>query len=100
MKTESKEVSETPSAPSDKVPPADTGRIGTDYWKNDDWQATVIGKTPDGKSVQVVKRQEGMGYEVNFREGGNKPADFDGWFTSYDKAEAQARLYLTKLLEK
>lgn len=76
------------------------GNISSDFWDQDhEWVATKIGETRDGKTVQVVKRNDGMGYEVNFREGGAKPSDMEGWFTSYDKAEQAARAYLNRRLE-
>lgn len=111
MKTDEEVQSETVSPESDteevvqvedttvvfreEVPMAEEGHIGGDFWNSDqEWAATQIGQTKGGKTVQVVKRSEGMGYEVNFREGGEKPAQLDGWFTSYDKAEQAARTYL------
>ncbi len=63
-----------------------------------DYKVTLIGKTPGGKEVQVKRREVGNGYYVEMRGGAN-PKEFDGWHTSYDRAEREARLYLNKKWE-
>lgn len=57
---------------------------------------TRIGKTPNGKSVQVYKLPDRNGYGIQFSEGGEQPKEFRGMWTSYSKAELDARLYLQK----
>lgn len=57
---------------------------------------TRIGKTPNGKSVQVYKLSDTAGYGIQFSEGGEQPKEFRGMWTSYAKAELDARLYLQK----
>lgn len=83
--------------PSDSVPQEHEGVIGTDFWNSEgDWAATVIGETPDGNKLQVMKRPDGVGYRIGWRNGGVVPPECEGWFTSYDKAEQAARTYLNK----
>lgn len=85
--------------PLDQVPQANTGFIGQDFFTSDDqWAKTVIGELPGGKVVQVVKRAEGQGYEIQY-QGGNIPAELQGWFTTYEKAEGAARVYLASKWE-
>ena len=55
---------------------------------------TVIAKTPKGKTVQVRKRKEGLGYIIEFKEGGELPKEFSGIWTSYHLAEEPARQYV------
>jgi len=62
----------------------------------DDMGRTVIGHTPAGKTVQVTKRQEGIGYIVNFQEGGETPEMWNGIWTNYHLAEEMGRRYLTE----
>lgn len=92
-----KTVEPTPEQnPTDKVTPADTGVVGSDFFGgDDDWQATILGELPNGKTVQVKKKTEGQGYYLCYREG-LTPKDLDGWYTSYDKAEQSGRVYLNR----
>jgi len=74
------------------------GRIGTDFWNNeDDWEATVIGESPNKRELQVAKRKEGSGYVLQWRQGGELPALYSGWYTSYDKARTAGFIYLNEL---
>lgn len=74
-----------------------SGPITTDFFGGGgEWKGTVIGKTPGGKEVQVVKNPAGMGYLINFRSGGELPRELDGMFTKYDYAESHARLWLNE----
>jgi len=86
--------------PTDKVPMADTGRVGQDFFnREEEWSATVLGETPEGKNLQVMKGKgnQSNGFYLGWREGlGDKPKEISGWFTSYDKAEQAGRVYLNK----
>jgi hypothetical protein len=82
--------------PTKEVPMAQSGFIGKDYFSDmNEWQATVIGQTPNGNNLQITKRQEGTGYELSLRNGGSMPAKYSGWYTTYEKAEEAARLFLS-----
>ena len=73
-------------------------RIGTDFWNHDDdWEATVIGESPNKKELQVAKRKEGSGYVLQWRSGGDLPALYSGWYTSFDKARSAGFVYLNEL---
>lgn len=96
------EVAEAPEAYQDpgEVPMAEQedARIDSDFWNQDDeWKATVIGETPTGNEVQVAKRPEGSGYILQLRKGGELPAAYKGWYTSYDKARDAGRVYLNEV---
>ncbi len=84
----------------ESVPNAEEGPIMRDYFKDgideDERGRTVIGRTPSGKTVQVMKRLEGIGYVVNFQEGGETPEMWGGIWTNYHLAEEIARRYLTE----
>ena len=82
--------------PTKEVPMAESGFIGKDYFSDmNEWQATGVGKTPSGNIVQITKRHEGTGYELSLRNGGTMPAKYTGWYTTYEKAEEAARLFLS-----
>ena len=82
--------------PTKEVPLAESGFIGKDYFSDmNEWQATVVGKTPSGNQLQITKRREGTGYELSLRNGGTMPAKYTGWYTTYEKAEEAARLFLS-----
>lgn len=57
---------------------------------------TKIGQTPNGKTVQIYKLADTTGYGIQFAEGGENPPEFQGKWTSYSKAELDARIYLQK----
>lgn len=107
VKTDTKEVSE-PEASSKgaylekEVPqnPEDSGPIGGDFFENTEvageWHATVIGQTPGGKTLQVMKKRDGAGYVIAFNPGGELPKELDGVWTTYDRAEKAARLWLNE----
>ena len=93
-----KEESDTLN-PKDTVPSKNTGTIGSDYFNSEDqWSATVVGETPTGNPLRIKKREGGSGYQLS-AEKGPLPARYQGWYTSYDKAEVDARLYLNQLWE-
>ncbi len=110
QKTESKEVSDSPSAveeqnsnPEAPVPQAAEGVNTSHIWdpvSDEDWTATIVGSTPGGKEVQVTRREGANGFKVGFNTGAPLPVEFQGWFTSYAKAEQAGRLYLNKKWEK
>ena len=86
--------------PKDTVRNEHEGTIGTDFWNPEgDWKSTVIGETPNGGRLQVMKREEGVGYRLAWQNGGVLPPECEGWFTSYDKAEQSARAYLNRIWE-
>lgn len=79
--------------------PKDAGPIGNDFWNKDkdgEWHATVIGETPGGKTLQVMKKKDGAGYLIAFNPGGELPRVLQGTWTSYDRAEKAARLWLNE----
>lgn len=79
--------------------PKDSGPISGDFFdttKQGEWHATVIGQTPGGKNVQVMKKRDGAGYEIAFNPGGELPRDLQGVWTTYDRAEKQVRLWLNE----
>lgn len=79
----------------------DTGRIGNNFFSSEnEWEATVIGRTPSNKEMQVVKRSDGHGYTIQWRQGGQIPDELQGWFTSYDKASQAGLVYLNKMWDK
>lgn len=76
---------------------AGDGIIKQDYFADDgDWHATLIGTTPGGKKLQVMKDPESSFYLIAFNPGGELPADLQGRFTSYDRAELHARIWLNE----
>lgn len=78
-------------------PREDTGFIGQDFFSNDgEWVATSVGQSPAGNALRVVKRRDGGGYELSWTSG-ELPNHLRGWFTTFDKAEAAARVYLAGL---
>lgn len=83
--------------PREEVPRNDGGFIGKNFFTDDgEWKNTVIGKSPNGAELCVTKRLGGMGYELRYN-GGKLPTKLTGWFTSYDKAEEAARIYLAEM---
>ena len=93
---ESEEASEIPSVKyPDPVPSAEIGGLRSSY-ESEEWVATVIGQTPTGGVLQVLKRSDGSGYKIGIQGGGRTPNNLEGWFTSYPKAEQAARLYLNQ----
>ena len=87
--------------PSEKISQAHEGIVGQDFFSpQDDWKATVLGQFPTGETLQVMKRPTGSMYYLAFREGLKKvPAEIQGSYTNYDKAEVAGRVYLNKLWE-
>jgi hypothetical protein len=85
--------------PIERVPREDGGFIGQDFFTEDqEWKKTTIGKTPGGMEIAVIKRRDGVGYELSSGvNGGRLPSRLEGWFTTYDKAEVAARTYLHEL---
>jgi hypothetical protein len=87
--------------PRERVARSDSGFIGQNFFgEGDDWVATVVGTSPTGNSLQVTKKQDGVGYQLNWRDGGSMPAHLTGWYTTFDKAEVAARVHLHELWEK
>ncbi len=87
--------------PTAQVTMAHEGVNTSDFWtsrEDEDYKVTTIGKTPGGREVQVKRREVGNGYYVEMR-GGKNPKAFEGWHTSYSRAEQEARLYLNKKWE-
>lgn len=83
------------SIPVQKNPQGD-GPIKADYFNDEgDWHATVIGLTPNGKRVQVMKDPASSFYTIAFAPGGEMPVELKGKFTSYDRAEQHARVWLS-----
>lgn len=74
------------------------GPIGTDFFNTEEVEPgkTKVGKTPGGKTVQVYKLGNTTGYGIQFAEGGETPVEFRGKWTTYAKAELDARLWLQK----
>jgi hypothetical protein len=86
--------------PTQAVPQAHTGVIGQNFFsEGQEWQATVVGKSPSGNQLQITKRHDGTGYQLGWRNGGEVPARYSGWYTTYEKAETSARLHLAELWE-
>lgn len=83
--------------PTDVKPQAHEGIVGNDFFDpQGEWAATALGETPDGKTVQVKKREDGAGYRICYREGLSKPEGVDGWFTNFEKAEHAGRVFLNR----
>lgn len=77
----------------------DTGYIGKDFFGDDEnWKATVVGKSPAGAELAVTKRAIGNGYELMYRRG-TLPDSLRGWYTTFDKAAEAGRVYLAQLWE-
>lgn len=96
-----KKANPTPEQnPTDKVSPAHTGTVDQDFFnKEEQWTATVIGELPTGETIQIKKKNDnaGAGFYVSYREGlKTVPKPYDGWYTSYDKAEQAARVFLNR----
>jgi hypothetical protein len=73
----------------------DAGPVRGDFFADDgNWHATVIGQTPGGKNVQVMKDPASAFYMIAFNPGGELPVELQGRFTSYDRAELHARIWL------
>ncbi len=73
------------------------GYIGGDFFGDDgNWHATVIGITPGGKKVQVMKDPVSSFYTIAFNPGGELPSELKSSFTSYDRAELHARIWLNE----
>ena len=66
--------------------------VDSNFWEPDDEEErTVIGKRPNGQTMCVVRRKEG-GYRITTEKlEGNFDPRYQGWFTSYGKAEAHCR---------
>lgn len=72
------------------------GFVGSDFFDTEgNWHATIIGTTPGGKKVQVMKEGIGSFYRIAFSSGGELPKELQGSFTSYDRAEKHARIWLS-----
>ena len=81
----------------DAVPRTPQKPITQDYWSDDEeWAATSIGSTSDGKEVIVKKRPDGSGYIIRYNGPGDIPKALNGWYTTYDRAEKQARTWLNE----
>ena len=92
-------VAELPEGanPFEAVSPKPTGQIDSNFFNQEqEWEATIIGQTPEGRTVQVKKRQMSHGYEISYRNGAAVPKELQGWFTSYDVAEKTARTFLNR----
>lgn len=73
-----------------------SGFVGQDFFDNEgNWHATIIGTTPGGKKLQVMKNEMGSFYRIAFSPGGQMPSELEGNFTSYDRAEKVARVWLS-----
>lgn len=76
--------------------PQNGGPIGSDFFDTEnEWRATKIGETVNGKGVQVMKDLESSFYIIAFSSGGELPAGLQGKFTSYSRAEVHARSWLS-----
>lgn len=76
------------------------GIVGSNFWDNSDWAATAIGETPNGNVLQIVKREDGAGYKLGLRNGGNLPNEMTGWYTSFQKTEDAGRIWLAQEWDK
>ena len=59
-------------------------------------EAEVVAMTDTGKEIQVVKDPSFSGYHIEFKQGGRIPKEFEGRWTSYEKAMEQIRIYIAK----
>lgn len=85
--------------PTSPVAREDGGFIGKDFFTDaNEWKSTLVGNTPNGAGVSIVKRPEGTGYKLSST--GSLPESLKGWFTTYQKAEEAARVYLVGMWEK
>ena len=84
--------------PTDRVVPAHKGTVTGDFFGSEqEWTATVIGALPSGKTVQVKKDPNGSSYYICYREGLERPPGaYGGRYTSYDRAEKDARIFLNQ----
>jgi hypothetical protein len=73
------------------------GPIRSDFFdEENDWRATKIGETVNGKTVQIMKEPETPFYRIAFAPGGELPKELQGSYTSYDRAEQHARIWLSE----
>jgi hypothetical protein len=56
----------------------------------------VVAVTENGKEIQIVKHPKFAGFLVQFKEGGQVPAELGGTWTSYERALGAIRIYVAK----